>query len=259
MSNNFKCGICNKFFRDNTALKKHQNAKKPKGHPKIIVKSSKEKINTIVKKEGRNEYDSSIPRLATGNNIDRQPEINYESIQKMINCGPGKTINTEELEKYFISLRVIGKEFEQYTFNQVQNILPGSRVAYITKTPRKWRSGGYFISSNISTHDTDGKIFDIPKIYLLYKGFNNAVYSVQFEDIEQFYVRIKQKNKRARKEIVTFKLLKEKTNFPVFLKNEHNESIIVCYARDTINQRVFMSTKKYEYAKNNPSKWVFDS
>jgi hypothetical protein len=79
------------------------------------------------------------------------------------------------------------KGFQKYDPSDVMLIPEGTRMAYITYD-NKYRSGGFLMSINFSTtnYDVENNLVDKsefvppdePYIYLLYKAFNGAIFSL---------------------------------------------------------------------------------
>lgn len=105
-----------------------------------------------------------------------------------------------------------------------------------------FRSGGWLLGRN---ENDDNKYSR--NNYILYKGFNGAIFSLQIKDILEAYVKSK------KKEIPVFK--KPDPNnpnkrFPVYLTDPNtDENVIVYYAKDNNAKNRFMSTNKYKLAK----------
>lgn len=97
-----------------------------------------------------------------------------------------------------------------------------------------FRSGGWLIGKN----DNDNN-------YILYKGYNGAVFSLQIKDLLEIYI------KSPKREISIFKKpdLNFKTIYPVTLPDpETKQDIIVYYAKDKYHQDRFMNSIKYRKA-----------
>ena len=203
----------------------------------------------LIEKEGRKAYDSRVHRIARGF-PDRQPEEGYISWQTKINSGPGKTINENKLRNYLDK-----HNYEEIEPEFIDNLSPGSRIAYITNE-NKWRSGGFLIRIEQSFMDAEGELYEEPKIYILYKSFNNAVFSVQLEDVNMFYT--KKKMEILMQKMIYFKRPIAETKFPVTLENADGDDIIVHFARDNFNQKKFMDTEKYKLSKQDPEIWAFE-
>jgi hypothetical protein len=202
----------------------------------------------IIQTEGRRAYDRSKRRLARDGHEDRQAPTGYVSWQSKINIDNGE-INQEILDKYL-------SDYHYVELQSVSQLYPGSRIAYITNQ-NKWRSGGFFIRSELSEKKADGTPYeDGPHMYILYKSFNNAVFSVQVEDIEKLYTR--QTNKIIVKKLITFKKPVKESNFPVKIMNINGNEVVIHYARDNYNRMLFLATKKYTTAKDDPESWSFD-
>ena len=101
-----------------------------------------------------------------------------------------------------------------------------------------FRSGGWIIGRNLDDPENNSK-------YVLYKGYNGAIFSLQIKDLLEVYIK---SNKR---DIPVFKKpdLNYKTNYPVYLQDyKTGEKVIVYYAKDQFNKNRFMNTEKYKKA-----------
>ena len=101
-----------------------------------------------------------------------------------------------------------------------------------------FRSGGWLMGRNIEDPDNNMK-------YILYKGYNGAIFSLQIKDVLEVYI------KSSKKEIPVFKKpdLNYTTNYPVYLPDpETGKNIIVYYAKDEFNKNRFTNTVKYKKA-----------
>jgi hypothetical protein len=201
----------------------------------------------MIHKEGRQPYNGDIERRASPGYVDRQPLESYVSWQSKINSGPNKTVNQEILDNYL-------EAYRYQELDSVSRLSPGARIAYVTNDYR-WRSGGFFIKSEMSETQANGKVYeDGPHMFVLYKSFNNAVFSVQIEDIYKLYSK-KPKEEKIRR--ILFKKPTTVTIYPVVLKNSNGEDTVVYYARDSHNQASFKATKKYINANEQPDNWAF--
>lgn len=244
----------------------------------------------MITKPGRQAYDPSIPREPLDPSKLKKPEFGVVSRQKTINIGPDGTADLEQLNKYKEILTKKG--FEQIPPNDIYDVKLGTRVAYLT-TDNKWRSGGFLadIKNSNTLHGTK-KLLDEYKIYIIYKGFNGAAFTVQLEDIGELWVRNKKKpkiSKREQKELkkkkmqereekkaaglaysdsesesetgheiknpVLVKIPVDKTNFPLILEDEHGTKSVIKYFRDEHDRKRFMTTEKYNRIVSNG--WIF--
>ena len=100
-----------------------------------------------------------------------------------------------------------------------------------------FRSGGWLIGKNLNERDNDD--------YVLYKGYNGAVFSLQIKDLLEVYI------KSPKREIPVFKKpdMNNITNYPVFLPDpETDVNTLIYYARDEYQRRRFMNSIKYKKA-----------
>jgi hypothetical protein len=101
-----------------------------------------------------------------------------------------------------------------------------------------FRSGGWLLGKNLE--DTENN-----HLYIMYKGYNGAIFSLQIKDVLEIYV------KSTKKEIPIFKKpdSKNPTNYPVYLPDpETEEPCLVYYAKDEFNKKRFMNSLKYKKA-----------
>jgi len=207
----------------------------------------------IVETEGRKPYNRAILRLAReeAGYINRAPKPDYVSHQSLINSGPGGTIDEEELANYLNE-----RSYEEIKPKNVDQIPVGSRIAYITKK-NKWRSAGWLARIEESTMDVDGNEFTRPKKYVLYKSYNNACFPVQVEDVRLFYI-LQKKVEVVIEKMIYFRKPVKQTKFPVTLINSEREEIVVYYARDNFNKKLFESSMKFLRAQEDPDGWQFE-
>ena len=100
-----------------------------------------------------------------------------------------------------------------------------------------FRSGGWLIGKNLEDSENSDK-------YVMYKGYNGAIFSLQIKDLLEVYV------KSPKREIPVFKKPAEITNFPVYLPDpDNNTPIIVYFARDEYQRRRFINSFKYKKAR----------
>lgn len=162
----------------------------------------------------------------------------YISIQTKVNNNP-------KFEKEYIN-KIITDGW--VALKRVQDILlfpKGRTFKYrlnsnsLSNAPEgTFRSGGWIIGRNLDDIENKDK-------YILYKGYNGAIFSLQIKDLLEVYV------KSSKKEIPVFKKpdLNNITNYPVYLPNpETNKNEIIYYAKDEYNKNRFINTMKYKKA-----------
>lgn len=102
-----------------------------------------------------------------------------------------------------------------------------------------FRSGGWLIGRNMDDLENNNK-------YILYKGYNGAIFSLQIKDILEVYIQSK------KREIPVFKkpdINIENKKYPVYLPDPNTqENILVYYARDNFAKRRFINSEKYKMA-----------
>lgn len=107
-----------------------------------------------------------------------------------------------------------------------------------------FRSGGWLLGKNLNDKDNKDK-------YVMYKGYNGAVFSLQIKDLLSVYV------KSTKRDVSVFKKpdLNNKTNFPVYLRDpQTGKNVVVYYAKDEYNRNRFMNSNKYKKA-NSTEIW----
>ena len=216
------------------------------------VKETSPKKKDLVEKKGRKPYNPNKNRVAIPAENTRLPDKSYLSIQKIINCGPNNTINTKELEKYLEKIKAKG--FKKIELSELNLIKLGSRIAYITKD-NKWRSGGFLVSVSLSTTTYDNQKTK-PQIYFEYRAFNNALFSAQLIDISQIWIKEHGHKKVVEKKAVIYAKPTEKTYYPVVVKDDFDEDVIIYYARDNFIKDRFINSKKFEKILDNG--WSFE-
>lgn len=212
---------------------------------------------------GRKPYDPSIPRTVLDSSGVKDRQISYDesrvSIQSFINGDNGHIV-PERYEAYIKKL--ISRGFTKLEPDSIYDLYPGLRMAYVTYDNR-WRSGGFVLSVHDSCTEYGEKEEDIDitekeyKPYILYKGFNNAVFSLQESDVKEFWIKdTLNKPKENKNEVIIFKIPKYETNYPVLLLNNNGENVIVYYARDNYARNRFINTQKFQKALSGS--WMFE-
>ncbi len=214
--------------------------------------SDKEEEGGIVEKPGRKPYNKNIPRLARGEYENRETP-GYVSWQSKINVGPNNEIDEDILEAYLSE-----SSYEEVEQKDADKLPSGSRIAYIRKDNNKWCSGGYLSKIEESYEDADGKKFKRPKLYIIYKAYNNSPFCVQLEDIDQLYVMKPKMDNVIIEKPYYLKKPKIRTNFPVRIDDEDGYEVVVYYAKDNFDRDRFKSTRKYKNAAENPERWLFE-
>ncbi len=159
----------------------------------------------------------------------------YISIQSLVNYDP------EFEDKYFkklisegwVALRNISDIFLYPKGRPFKYRLNGNSLS---KAPeRTFRSGGWLIGKNYESENSDD--------YILYKGYNGVIFSLQIKDLLDVYIL------SPKKEISIFKKPAFKTNFPVYLENPISGNVeIVYYGKDAYQKHRFENSTKYKKA-----------
>lgn len=161
----------------------------------------------------------------------------YISIQTKVNND--QNFEEKYIEKLisdgWVSLRKIEDIFLYPKGKQIKYRLNGDSLSGVTEGT--FRSGGYYLGKNINELDLD-KLDD----YILYKGYNGAIFSLQIKDIKELYI------KSPKKEISVFKKPSKTTNYPVYLLDNKNIKTVVYFAKDNTHKDRFMNTMKYKKA-----------
>lgn len=191
---------------------------------------------------GRKTYDSNIPRETYYDYDERIPDENYKSIQSLINIGPDGTADLNILNKYKNN-KLIPKGFKQYDIKKIELIPIGSSMRFL-KIDNTWKSGGFITEINRSNtiyNDNNKLVKDNNnKLYILYKAYNNKIYSLQEDDIKELWIKI---HKKSINNVIKYKKPNMITNYPVYIKNE-----IVYYGKDEYSRKRFMDSQKYKKA-----------
>lgn len=173
------------------------------------------------------------------NHDTRYDPNNYISVQTKVN-------NDSEYEQMYIS-KLVSQGW--VALKKVEDILifPAGRSfkyrlngSSLSGAPEgTFRSGGWLIGKNVN--DSTDSYND----YVMYKGYNGAVFSLQIKDLLEVYV------KSSKREVPIFKKPdpNNKTNFPVYLEHpKTNKNVIVYYAKDEHQKRRFTNSMKFKKA-----------
>jgi len=114
-----------------------------------------------------------------------------------------------------------------------------------------WRSGGFYMSAERG--DQSGNE-NFHYTHLLFKGFNNAVYSIQLSDLHRLYVKFPAEKQIG---IVVYKDPGDETDYPVYIKNKFGEDVILAYCKSLWYQNRMLNTNKYKKALR--SGWIFEN
>ena len=168
----------------------------------------------------------------------RYDPLTYISVQTKVNLD-------EKYEKLYFENLMIQGWVKIPKIETIFGLPKGTQFKYrlnqdsLSKVPDgTFRSGGWLIGRNENEDD-----LDLKNKYILYKGFNGAIFSLQLKDIKEIYIKSK------KKEVPAFKKPAKVTNFPVFLINPNtNEPEIVYYAKDNAHKIRFENSDKYQKA-----------
>lgn len=205
----------------------------------------------IIKKPGRKAYNKKKLRMPTGDYEHKETPEDYVSHQSRINSGPKGTIDEDVMLEY-----IEQSGMEEVEPEDIDKIDTGCRFAYVRKQPNKWCSAGWISRVETSHVNADGVKLDKPKKYVIYRGYNNSGWSVQVDDVEMFYV-MKPKVKPIIKKMIYFNYPIKKTNYPVTLLDKDGKMVVVYYGKDNHARNTFMSTAKFNKAKEDPEIWDF--
>jgi hypothetical protein len=219
------------------------------------------------------------PRKPINGHRERVAPNGYKSIQKELNSDNGR-LNVEKFNEYVDTLTKDG--WLEFPLNNVPKYIkclsPGMRVSYITND-NLYRSGGYLIDVHLSEED---------EYYAAYKGFNGAVWHVQFNDISHLYFQDANKirlQKKIAKENAKAELRKQKeqnrkqklcekelsgpkpvkfrrprafgkAEYAVTIPDQNGIEVPVFYGRNNQDVMRFMSTAKFLKALNTKH-WTF--
>lgn len=168
---------------------------------------------------------NNLTYLSIQNQVNNDPEFEEYYMNKLISEGWVKLKNNEDILKY-----PPGDTFKyRLNANSLSNADEGT-----------FRSGGFLIGKKDDSND-----------YILYKAYNGCIFPLQIKDIQEIYV--KDKNKI----FIKFNAPEKITNYPVYLPNPvTNEKVVVYYARSSSAQERFKSSLKYKTALNTLN-WGF--
>lgn len=178
-----------------------------------------------------------IPDAKTKHDTRYNPDT-YISVQTKVN-------NNEEYEKQYIA-KLVSEGWVALKNPQDIQIYPkGRSFKYrlngdsLSGAPEgTFRSGGWLIGKNLEDRENNDK-------YIMYKGYNGAVFSLQIKDLLEVYV------KSAKRDVSVYKKpdLNFKTNYPVYLPDpETGKQVIIYFAKDENQRHRFMNTVKYKKA-----------
>lgn len=160
--------------------------------------------------------------------ISIQTKVNYDEefekkyIQKLVSDGWVALKNVEDIKVY-----PKGRSFK-YRLNGES--LSGAPEG-------TFRSGGWLLGKNLEDADNNHK-------YVMYKGYNGAVFSLQIKDLLEVYV------KSSKRDYAVFKKPSKVTNFPVYLPDpKTGQQVVVYYGKDYHNMYRFMNSAKYKKAR----------
>lgn len=167
----------------------------------------------------------NLTYLSIQDKVNSDPEFEEYYMNKLINEGWVKLKNNEDILKFSP-----GETFKyRLNGNSLSNANEGT-----------FRSGGFLIGKKENSEE-----------YILYKAFNGCIFSLQIKDIQEVYV--KDKNKI----FIKFNYPEKITNYPVYLQNPiTNERVVVYYARSPSAQERFKNSLKYKTALNTLN-WGF--
>lgn len=181
------------------------------------------------------------PRIPDPNTThDNRFNKNYISIQSRVNNDP------EFEEKYIQKLISDG----WVSLKNIKDILLYPKGRYfkyrlngngLSRAPEgTFRSGGQFMGKNENESDSNSEK------YILYKAYNGCIFSLQFDDILEIYI------KSPLKERSVFKKPdpRSKSAFPVYLEDPNTgKEVVVYYGKDKSKQIRFMNSMKYQRAR----------
>ena len=181
-------------------------------------------------------YLQKYPRIPDNNtkHDERYDPRTYVSIQSKVNNDPEfeqKYIN-KIVSDGWVALQNITDIFMYPKGKTFKYRLNGESMS--GEESGTFRSGGWLVgkNENYDEEDSDGN-------YILYKGFNGAIFSLQIKDILELYIKSPKKDK------VVFKKPYIRTNFPVYLQNKKGRDEVVYYASDNAHKTRFINSKKY--------------
>lgn len=167
---------------------------------------------------------------------DRYDSSKYISVQTRVNNDP------KFADKYYskiandgwVTLQDVEQIFGLRKGNAFKYTLNGDSLSGAPEGT--FRSGGWYVGKNLDDPDNNHK-------YILYKGYNGAIFSLQLKDLKEVFVKMGKKSRPV------FKRPGNPTNFPVYLKEESTgRDVVVYYGKDEFNRKKFMNSMKFKTA-----------
>jgi hypothetical protein len=179
-----------------------------------------------------------IPDPKTKHDTRYNPET-YISIQTRVN-------NSQDFEKAYIA-KIASDGWVALKDTKDIHMFPKGRPfkyrlngeSLVGVPEGTFRSGGWLLGKNLEDPENNDK-------YIMYKGYNGAIFSLQIKDLLEVYV------KSSKKEIPVFKKpdMNNPTNYSVYLPDpETDEPQLVYYAKDQFNKNRFINSEKYKKAR----------
>jgi len=153
--------------------------------------------------------------------VNNDPEFEIEYFKKLIYDG-------------WVMLKDVNDIYLYPSGRQFKYRLNGKGLSQVESGT--FRSGGWLLQKNYNSENKNEN-------FILYKGYNGAIFSLQIKDLSEVYIL------SPKKEISIFKKPLVKTNFPVYLENPKTEKLeIVYYGKDQYQKNRFQNSLKYKKA-----------
>lgn len=174
--------------------------------------------------------------------------LGFGSIIDYVNTGEDGVADPTRLNEILKHMSENGWKEVIKTKENIASIRPSTQIRYTIRDDDgiKFRTGGFFI--RFFDQEDDPNLTDS---YILYAthvpGVNRTL---QYSSFENMYMKEKVKKIKVIKTEgkVKYKRPGNETNFPVYLKNEEDEDVVVYYAKNNRNKKLFKESNKYKRA-----------
>ncbi len=176
---------------------------------------------------------------------------NYVGYQKIINSKNGQ-IDEVKLQEHIDNVLTDSKyNWVEITPVDFSVLDLGDRIRYTTLTKKEeylFRTGGWVI-----------KLDDLEHEWLTYWAHTNSAWSVQREDCVRLWVSKKQKSKKKKLKIYTFKVPEEDLEYNSYLPDSNNVMQVVFSTNALSRKLYFENSFKFKLCQNKEALWRFES
>lgn len=182
--------------------------------------------------------------------------LGYGSILDYVNRGEDGTVDMDRLNEILRHMSENGWKEVVKSKDNIGSIKPSTQIRYLIRDEDglKFRTGGFFV--RFYDQEDDPNLTDSYILYATHvRGVNRTL---QYGNFEKMYMKEKVKKVKVSKleGKVIYKRPTNETNYPVYLKDEDGEDVVVYYAISKSKIDQFMNTNKYKRALKNG--WEFD-